>query len=185
MTTVPELESYQRMTDHKPRQVLSAMPATVISKSFLLTATVITIEGRGKAECVPSLLTLRQQGPWMCTQTSFDLVQRQRLTQQVWGGARDSDISSQLMGDAGPWTTLLSSKHLVQHLVSCLVKRNRLTATAQSSLSDYMGQCGFSSPWCSARHVEDAKKMILPPLLPRLDNSKQYSSGLNPHPEAE
>lgn len=136
MTTVPELESYQRMTDHKPRQVLSAALATVTSKSFLLTATVITIEGRGKAECVPSLLTLRQQGPWMCTQTSFDLVQRQRLTQQVWGGALDSDISSQLMGDAGPWTTLLSSKHLVQHLVSCLVKWNRLTATAQSSLSD-------------------------------------------------
>lgn len=125
MATVPELESYQRMTDHKPGQELSVVLAAVASKGFLLTAIVIAKEGRGKAECVPSLLTLCQQGPWTCTQTSFDLVQRQHLTQQVWGGARDADISNQLMGDASLWTTLLSSKQLVQHLVSSLVKWKR------------------------------------------------------------
>ena len=125
MTIGPELQSYQRITDHKLWQELSAVLATVTSKSFLLTAIVIAKEGRGKAKCVPSLLTLHQQAPWVCTQTSFDLVQRQRLTQQVWGGPQDADISNQLMSDAGPWNTLLSSKQLVQHLVSSLVKWNR------------------------------------------------------------
>ena len=61
MTIGPELQSYQRITDHKLWQELSAVLATVTSKSFLLTAIVIAKEGRGKAKCVPSLLTLHQQ----------------------------------------------------------------------------------------------------------------------------